>query len=243
MASPRQEATYSGIGKTRGIHRSLQETAVSKLEVDGAAKTPILRNVALTPPYFSWGGYSSLRQLLKVYNRGQNRRDIRADNGYADRPIGTNCTSGDNTGSGPDGNQAWPVPGSDCNTNTTGAIVSLGLSDCDANGVPNAACIAKGHTVATDDLAALERFLKSLTDRRVQCDMAPFDHPQLKVTNGHSETDLNGDGRADDIVFSLPAAGAVGYAPASGFCVPNAGDLFAPGMQARSGGSTVPLAP
>ncbi len=32
-----------------------------------------------------------------------------------------------------------------------------------------------------------------------------------------------------------------GYAPSSGLCIPNAGDLFAPGMQARSGGSRVPL--
>ena len=31
--------------------------------VDGAAKAPILRNVALTPPYFSWGGYPNLRQV------------------------------------------------------------------------------------------------------------------------------------------------------------------------------------
>src|SRR6185369_16211007 len=43
--------------------------------VDGAAKAPILRNVALTPPYFSWGGYPNLRQVVKFYNRGGNRRD------------------------------------------------------------------------------------------------------------------------------------------------------------------------
>jgi hypothetical protein len=98
-------------------------------------------------------------------------------------------------------------------------------------------------TAANDDLAALERFMKSLTDRRVQCDVAPFDHPELKVTDGHYASDQNRDGKATDIAFSLPAVGASGYAPASGFCVPNAGDLFAPGMQARSGGARVPLAP
>ncbi len=81
----------------------------------------------------------------------------------------------------------------------------------------------------------------TLTDRRVQCDQAPFDHPSLFVVTGPRTTDLNRDGRADDTVFELPAVGTGGYDPASGFCVPNKGDLFAPGMQARSGGARVPL--
>jgi cytochrome c peroxidase len=217
----------------------------AKLEVDGSSKAPILRNVALTPPYFSWGGYPSLRQQLKVYNRGMNRRDITAANGYADRPAGSTCTTGDNSGSGPDGKTALTALGSDCSTNTTGAIVALGLADCEAPAgtAPGDECIARSLTVANDDLAALERFLKSLTDRRVQCDIAPFDHPELKVTDGHYASDQNRDGKATDIAFSLPAVGASGYAPASGFCIPNSGDLFAPGMQARSGGARVPLAP
>lgn len=217
----------------------------AKLEVDGSSKAPILRNVALTPPYFSWGGYPSLRQMLKVYNRGMNRRDITDTNGYADRPAGSACTTGDNSGSGPDGKTALTALGGDCGTNTTGAIVALGLADCEAPAgtAPGDECISRGLNVANDDLAALERFLKSLTDRRVQCDIAPFDHPQLKVTDGHYASDQNRDGKATDISFSLPAVGASGYAPASGFCVPNSGDLFAPGMQARSGGARVPLAP
>jgi cytochrome c peroxidase len=219
----------------------------AKLEVDGSSKAPILRNVALTPPYFSWGGYPSIRQVLKVYNRGMNRRDITATNSAAESPAGagTACTSGDNSGSGPDGKTPLAQLGPDCGTNTTGAIVALGLADCEAPAgtAPGDECIARGLTVANDDLAALERFMKSLTDRRVQCDVAPFDHPELKVTNGHYASDQNHDGKATDISFSLPAVGASGYAPASGFCVPNSGDLFAPGMQARFGGARVPLAP
>ena len=210
-----------------------------KLEADGAAKVPILRNVALTPPYFSWGGYPSLRQLLKVYNRGMNRRDITAPL-FADAH-GSACTSGDDSGTGPGGASAWPFPAPDCNTNTTGVIIPLGLSDCDANGQPNAACLAHGHSVANDDLAALERFLKALTDRRVQCDQAPFDHPELVVFAAQRAHDANGDMLADDTVFSLPAVGAAGYPPSSGLCIPNTGDLFAPGMQARAGGLRVPL--
>ena len=75
---------------------------------------------------------------------------------------------------------------------------------------------------------------------RVQCDRAPFDHPELLIPVGHKPVDQNHDSRADDIVFRLPEIGASGYSPSSGLCVPNAGDLFAPGMQARIGG---PLAP
>ncbi|HUL21847.1 MAG TPA: cytochrome c peroxidase [Thermodesulfobacteriota bacterium] len=214
-----------------------------KLEVDGATKISTLRNIGLTPPYFSWHGYPNLRQALKVYNRGLNRRDISAIDDK-DQHYLTSCTGGDNSGTGPDGDHKYPMTGvTDCNTNTTGLIVPLGLSDCEApdGTLPKTACTAQGATAANDDLAALERFLKSLTDRRVQCDQAPFDHPSFFVFNGHLPTDLNRDGRADDIIFELPEIGTGGYDPKSGFCIPNAGDLFAPGMQSRSGGLRVPL--
>jgi hypothetical protein len=82
----------------------------------------------------------------------------------------------------------------------------------------------------------------TLTDHRVQCDMAPFDHPELPVFHGHVPYDYTPvDGKADDVVVLLPAIGAGGYAPASGRCIPNAGDLFAPGMRGRIGGPKVPL--
>jgi hypothetical protein len=228
-----------GAPRRVGLSETTAGGTFRKVAADGSSKVPILRNVALTPPYFSWGGYPSLRQVLKVYNRGMNRRDITGP-GDLDAD-GSACLSGDDTGTGPDGNGAWPIQSADCSTNTTGLIAPLGLSDCDENGVPNASCIALGHTVATDDIAALTRFLVALTDRRVQCDQAPFDHPALTILDGHAATDTNHDGRADDVVFTLPAVGAAGYAPSSGLCIPNAGDLFAPGMQARSGGIRVPL--
>ena len=204
---------------------------LTKLEADGASKIPGLRNVALTPPYFSWGGYSTLRQAMKVYNRGMSRRDI---SGPGDpNASGSYCSKGDNSGSGPDGDHPYPVSDADCNTNTTGLIVPLGLTDCDANGVQTC-------DVASDDLSALVRFMESLTDPRVQCDQAPFDHPSLRVLAGASPTDTNHDGKADDLSFVLPAVGASGYAKSSGYCIPNAGDLFAAGMQARSGGAKAP---
>ncbi|MDA0935440.1 MAG: cytochrome-c peroxidase, partial [Planctomycetota bacterium] len=42
--------------------------------VDGAFKTPSLRNVELTGPYFHTGGASTLEQVVEFYNRGGNRR-------------------------------------------------------------------------------------------------------------------------------------------------------------------------
>jgi hypothetical protein len=177
---------------------------------------------------------------MKVYNRGLNRRDITSPT--SPDAHGSNCSSGDTSGTGPDGNQSFPLAGPDCNTNTTGLIVPLGLLDCDANGQTNPACVAQGRDVTNDDLAALVRYMVALTDRRVQCDVAPFDHPELKVNNGHQASDPDHDGRATDIVFTLPAVGASGYSPtAASFCIPNSGNLFALGMQSRSGGAKVPI--
>jgi len=209
-------------------------TAAAKENVDGAAKAPSMRNVALTPPYTSNGSFATLRQVLKVYNRGSNRRDITAA-GDVDA-MGTACTAGDSSGTGTAGNQTFDQlkqTAQTCHTNTADRLQPLLLSDCDAAG--------SGCDPATDDLAALTRFLRSLSDPRVQCDSAPFDHPSLNLTRGHRDSDNNGDGKADDLVFNLPAVGASGYAAASGFCIPNAGDLFAPGMQGRAGGPLVPL--
>ena len=61
----------------------------------------------------------------------------------------------------------------------------------------------------------LVTFMKSLTDDRVRCEKAPFDHPELTVFNGHrgdhiSAQDLNFDGKADDLTKTLPAVGATG---------------------------------
>jgi hypothetical protein len=62
----------------------------------------------------------------------------------------------------------------------------------------------------------------ALTDKRVQCDAAPFDHPSLTVFHGHTAKDKTPrDGKADDIKATLPAVGATGYGDGSGYCLPN----------------------
>jgi cytochrome c peroxidase len=43
-----------------------------RVAVDGAFKTPGLRNVELTGPYFHNGGVATLRQVVQFYNRGGN---------------------------------------------------------------------------------------------------------------------------------------------------------------------------
>ena len=221
----------------------------AKLEVDGASKIPSLRNVGLTPPYFSWGYYSSLRQVMEVYNRGLSSRYITDTNaGVANfDQHGTACTSGDDSGSGPVGNTGYQdlVNGvtSYCDTNVTGLIVPLGLSDCSApkGTVPYNLCKQNKQTTANDDLAAMVRFMISLSDPRLQCSTAPFDHPSMTVITGQTATDSNGDGLADDTTYKLPAVGASGFKHNSGNCIPNAGDLFAPGMQTTSGGTGVSI--
>ncbi len=83
-----------------------------------------------------------------------------------------------------------------------------------------------------DDLKA---FLLSLTDRRVLCHRAPFDHPELDMYLGHTaeENDERGAPRAADTEKVLPAVGSRGYP--SRDCFPNNGDLFGE-MQAKFNG-------
>ncbi|WP_219096941.1 cytochrome-c peroxidase [Pseudomonas sp. UMAB-40] len=48
--------------------------------IDGAFKTPTLRNIALTGPYFHNGSRSTLKQVMEFYNRGGDRRGSEANN-------------------------------------------------------------------------------------------------------------------------------------------------------------------
>ncbi|MGZ8144874.1 MAG: hypothetical protein ACXWTG_11995, partial [Methylosarcina sp.] len=70
-------------------------------------------------------------------------------------------------------------------------------------------------------------------DERVRCDAAPFDHPELPVSNGHTASDSDKNKKADDIMATIPAAGSGGYSNASGLCLPNTGDLFDPDLRNR----------
>ena len=74
--------------------------------------------------------------------------------------------------------------------------------------------------------AYLVAFLKALTDHRVECEMAPFDHPQLFIPNGHPDDeveviDTDGDGIGDDSLLVFPAVGAGGLPEKGLACLKN----------------------
>jgi hypothetical protein len=195
----------------KSIEDGTNPGGVTRTIIDGSFKVPQLRNVALTPPYFHNGGFATLRQVLEFYRRAGNRRDASLTEPGA---------AGDDSGTGCNGEGQIPVTGPNKGTNAAGTLTPLSLTDA--------------------QLGDIIEFLKALTAERVQCDMAPFDHPELFISVGHEPNDDNGDSRADDIIVRLPEIGASGYDPASGLCVPNTGDLSAEGMQARIGGPPAP---
>ena len=152
--------------------------------VDGAFKTPTLRNVALTKPYFHNGSRGTLEQVVEFYNRGGDRR-------------------------GPDGNDSSGYTG----PNAEGGGPS--------NSHPN----VKPLNLTAQEQKDLVAFLRNgLTDRRVACQSAPFDHPSLRLTHGHvgdhRKVSPNGKtGLAMDQYLDLPAVGAAGVA--SNSCLRN----------------------
>jgi cytochrome c peroxidase len=142
--------------------------------VDGAFKTPGLRNVELTGPYMHDGSMATLEQVVEFYNRGGNRRG----------PIASDTTGFDHS-------PEWGNNPSNLDID----IQPLGLT--------------------AQEQSDLVVFLKSLTDERVRCEKAPFDHPSLSNTNGHSNLDADNNGKLDDQIALLPSVGAGGR-PAKG---------------------------
>jgi hypothetical protein len=172
--------------------------------VDGTFKTSHLRGIALTPPYFHNGAYGTLRQVVEFYARGGSRRNKSLANG---------SNTGDTSGTGPLGKSAIPVTGAEFGTNVDFFIRDVKSTD--------------------EQIDAIVAFMKTLTDERVRCDAAPFDHPELPVSNGHTASDNDKNKKADDIMATIPAVGNSGYSIASGLCLPNTGDLFDPDLRNR----------
>jgi cytochrome c peroxidase len=137
--------------------------------VDGAFKTPTLRNVELTGPYFHNGSRSSLAQVVEFYNRGGDRRD------------GGPCSTAD--------------------SDTTGFNNNCSNLDADITNLE----------LTPEEQEALVAFMKKpLTDNRVRCEIAPFDHPQLKINLGQLETYNTTTGARDDYFQIIPAIGKGG---------------------------------
>lgn len=137
---------------------------ITRQAVNGAFKTPGLRNVELTGPYMHNGGMVTLMQVVDFYTRGGNFHDEN-------------------------------------------------LADLDP--FIDTITPLQGNEQAQIDLV---NFLLALTDERVRQEMAPFDHPQLLVADGHTSR-IPGNPRttrilADNLV-EIPAVGAGGR-PAQG---------------------------
>ena len=184
-------------------------------EVGGAMKSPSLRNIGLTAPYFHYGGYSNLRDIMDFYQRGGSARDIPEGCNPGPGPQ-TTCT-GDTSGSGPHGiTEFEDIDPNNRGSNVAGVMGVINMSD--------------------DQLDDVVRFMLTLTDKRVQCDAGPFDHPELHIFIDSKGKDRNWDYRADDIKFTLPAVGIEGYEYSHPeLCLPNGGNLFAPGAGERVG--------
>jgi len=69
-------------------HGNVRVTSSERVGVRGAFKTPTLRNVALTAPYFHNGSAANLMQVVEFYNRGGNFRHHNINDFDADiRPL------------------------------------------------------------------------------------------------------------------------------------------------------------
>ncbi|WP_009632528.1 cytochrome-c peroxidase [Synechocystis sp. PCC 7509] len=157
FGNPLSDSRMAQQGKFTDPNLSPPISATERVAVDGSFKTPGLRNIELTAPYFHNGGQLNLKQVVEFYNRGgdfheQNIKDLDPD------------------------------------------IVNLGLNE--------------------DEQNALVAFLQSLTDERVRLEKAPFDHPQLFITNGHpggtNSVTNDGTGRATVDMLEIPAVGRNG---------------------------------
>jgi cytochrome c peroxidase len=183
---------------TCGADLTTVDLSKERVAVDGTFKVPSLRNIAQTPPYFHNGGQATLRQVVEFYSRGGDRRSLDPSKvSYAEPSLAKHDTTGTGPlgeGVGADGKRG---------SNLAADIEPLGLLDYEKD--------------------ALVAFLQSLTDDRVRCHMAPFDHPELPMSVGALNADANADGRADEIVKTLVATGVSGIA---GCSIPNDGDLF-----------------
>lgn len=164
FGNPLSESRLAALGRFLDPKLDPPISSNERVVADGAFKTPGLRNVELTAPYFHNGGQLTLSQVVDFYNRGGDFHQQNIDNLDPD-------------------------------------IQSLGLTDAEKQ--------------------ALVDFLKSLTDERVRYQKAPFDHPQLLVSNGHQGNDKyvidDGTGKAKLECLEIPAVGRNGGNPLPNF--------------------------
>ncbi|WP_414572700.1 cytochrome-c peroxidase [Nostoc sp. CCY 9925] len=90
FGNPLSESRVAALGKfplLLGSSPNITVTSNDRIVADGSFKTPGLRNVELTAPYFHNGGYLTLEQVMDFYNRGG---DFRPQSAL--RPLGLTPT-------------------------------------------------------------------------------------------------------------------------------------------------------
>jgi len=160
FGNPLSESRLAALGLFKQLlseEPNIPVAADERITADGAFKTPGLRNIELTAPYFHNGGQLTLRQVVDFYNRG---------------------------------------------------------GDFAQNNIDNADIGIRPLNLSEDQKTSLVAFMKSLTDERVRYERAPFDHPQLFITNGHpgdqNAVTNDGKGQATTTMLELPAVGRYG---------------------------------
>jgi cytochrome c peroxidase len=82
------------------------------------------------------------------------------------------------------------------------------------NNIENVDIGIQNLNLTPEQKTSLVAFMKSLTDDRVRLERAPFDHPQLFITNGHpgdqNAVTNDGTGQATTTLIELPAVGRNG---------------------------------
>jgi cytochrome c peroxidase len=87
FGNPLSESRLAKQGKFQqllGAEPNITVSSNDRVAVDGAFKTPGLRNVELTAPYLHNGGQLTLKQLVEFYNRGGDFHEENIDNLDAD---------------------------------------------------------------------------------------------------------------------------------------------------------------
>jgi cytochrome c peroxidase len=140
-----------------------------RVAVDGAFKTPTLRNIELTGPYFHNGRYATLEDVVDFYQRGGNVKPI--------DPASHLAVSDDHSAVGED-------------TSGTGPLGNGGVGGSNLD--PDIGQIR----LNAQEEADLVAFLRALTDERVRWEMAPFDHPALELANSPDLEPVGAGGRA-----------------------------------------------
>ncbi len=183
--------------------------------IDGAFKTPGLRNVELTGPYFHNGGQATLEQVLQFYNRGGDREDKFNWDYDCGNPVLTTDTYG-NTIISPDSSLTGLIDTSGYRPFDGGYQSNLAADMAGSKQLLDVTCHStnKPHetlNLTNSDIDDIVAFLKTLTDERVRLEQAPFDHPSLVIPNGSVGNHMRiTSGRVKENLITLPAIGAGG---------------------------------